>query len=238
MDEPLQGADTQAVTKPVYCPVEVEGASLRVLREGADAIVAALLHPSAGKALEGGRAQAFKHETAAGPVVVRPMRRGGLVRHVLRDTYLVRNRPLAEFENHVKAYTRGVSVPQPLGVVWRQPAYGMYAGALATRWLRAQTLAACIKTGAAIPVEALVEAIDGMHSAGVWHADLNANNILIGEGDEGLRVYLIDFDRAMVRSAIPMAWRAGNWARLRRSFVKLGLPMEAYDALLKASANG
>jgi 3-deoxy-D-manno-octulosonic acid kinase len=55
------------------------------------------------------------------------------------------------------------------------------------------------------------------HRAGVWHADLNAHNVLVTA--DGL--YLIDFDRGRMRIPSP-AWQQANLQRLRRSLLKLG----------------
>ena len=55
------------------------------------------------------------------------------------------------------------------------------------------------------------------HREGVWHADLNAHNILIAP--DGL--YLIDFDRGRLRT-LAEGWRLANLQRLRRSLIKLG----------------
>ena len=55
------------------------------------------------------------------------------------------------------------------------------------------------------------------HDANIYHADLNAHNLLLSEDD---RVYLIDFDRSAVR-AEAKAWKDQNLARLHRSLTKL-----------------
>ena len=60
------------------------------------------------------------------------------------------------------------------------------------------------------------------HRAGVWHADLNAHNILVAES----QLYLIDFDRGERRPP-DETWRIANLQRLRRSLVKLGAMAES-----------
>ena len=55
------------------------------------------------------------------------------------------------------------------------------------------------------------------HREGVWHADLNAHNILLAPAG----LYLIDFDRGRFRAPAD-GWRLANLQRLRRSLIKLG----------------
>ena len=54
-----------------------------------------------------------------------------------------------------------------------------------------------------------------LHRAGIWHADLNAHNILL---DVREQVWLIDFDKCRERS--PGRWQQANLARLQRSLHK------------------
>jgi len=60
----------------------------------------------------------------------------------------------------------------------------------------------------------------------VDHADLNAHNILMGDGG----VSIIDFDRGRLRA--PGKWAAANLARLQRSLMKIGaaLPPGRFSA--------
>ena len=55
------------------------------------------------------------------------------------------------------------------------------------------------------------------HDAGVWHADLNARNIML---DDQAKVFLIDFDRARLTPGKAVNGE-GNLKRLNRSLVKL-----------------
>ncbi len=64
---------------------------------------------------------------------------------------------------------------------------------------------------------AVARAIAAMHAAGVWHADLNAYNILF---DADGQVWLIDFDRARLGVVSPEQAQK-NRLRLRRSLVKV-----------------
>src|SRR5690606_2508619 len=63
----------------------------------------------------GGRGGLRRIETPMGPAIVRTYRRGGFLRHFVKETYL-RNRPIKEFRVHLEAHRRGVPVPEVLGV--------------------------------------------------------------------------------------------------------------------------
>ena len=60
------------------------------------------------------------------------------------------------------------------------------------------------------------DCIARFHQQHVYHADLNANNILF---DESGRVYLIDFDRGAIKKH--GRWKQANLQRLQRSLFKL-----------------
>ena len=64
----------------------------------------------------------------------------------------------------------------------------------------------------------VAEVIARMHGLGVWHADLNAYNILL---DAQGKAWLIDFDRGR-QGGISARACAANLARLRRSLQKVG----------------
>jgi 3-deoxy-D-manno-octulosonic acid kinase len=55
------------------------------------------------------------------------------------------------------------------------------------------------------------------HDAGLWHADLNARNIMLNDQSE---VFLIDFDRARLTPGKAVNGE-GNLKRLNRSLIKL-----------------
>ena len=58
--------------------------------------------------------------------------------------------------------------------------------------------------------------IKRFHQHDIYHADLNARNILF---TEGLEVYLIDFDNSYIRLN-SNAWKMANLSRLKRSLLK------------------
>lgn len=171
----------------------------------------------------GGRGGVAIIATPADECVLRHYRRGGLVATLMGDRYLWtgadRTRPFMEFR--LLAEIARLGLPGPAVVAARYCRHGLfYSADLITRRVAdAQTLAECLAVGGlggelAEEVGALVARF---HRAGVWHADLNAHNVLVTPNE----LYLIDFDRGRLR--IPAtAWQQANLQRLRRSLLKLG----------------
>lgn len=172
----------------------------------------------------GGRGGVAVIDTPAGECVLRHYRRGGLVAALMGDRYLWtgedRTRPFSEFRLLDEIARLGL--PGPEAVAARYCRHGLFYGAdLITRRIAgAQTLAECLAagrldSGLAEKVGALVARF---HKAGIWHADLNAHNVLVTAD----QLYLIDFDRGQQR-APAAAWQQANLQRLRRSLLKLGV---------------
>ncbi|MBR8656611.1 3-deoxy-D-manno-octulosonic acid kinase [Achromobacter sp. Marseille-Q0513] len=166
----------------------------------------------------GGRQAAWFVHGEGWQGVLRRYRRGGMIARLSRDSYLWagedRTRSFREYRLLAAMRRQGLDVPAPLAAAyWRQgPVYR--AAILVERIPGVKPLAQMLTEPLWEPVAA---AIVRMHRAGVWHADLNAFNILIG--GEG-RVWLIDFDRG-TQGRLSDRQRQGNLERLRRSLNKV-----------------
>jgi 3-deoxy-D-manno-octulosonic acid kinase len=179
-------------------------------------------------ALRGGRGATWAATaTGLGEFVVRPGRRGGWAGRVLRSRYLVGHRFLDELELTERLRRRGAPVPAALAAVQRRQAIG-YETWLVTRRAAARPLPDVVATvGPAGVGRAMDEAgrlVGAFHAAGGEHADLNANNLLLGGCEAGGGGLVIDLDRGRMRAggASPQA-RRSDLQRLRRSLAKLGL---------------
>lgn len=191
-------------------------------------LMCGLQPPRDATALGGGRGAtwAATATTGLGEFVVRPGRRGGWAGRVLRSRYLVGHRFLDELVLTERLRRRGAPVPAALAAVQRRRAIG-YETWLVTRRAAARPLPDVVATGGPAGMgRAMDEAgrlVGAFHAAGGEHADLNANNVLLGceVGGGGL---VIDLDRGRMRAggASPEA-RRSDLQRLRRSLAKLGL---------------
>jgi len=162
-----------------------------------------------------------------GRAVLRWYRRGGLLRHVVRDRYFGwRPRPLLELELTDAARGRGIDVPEVLGVRVDR-AVGGYRGAIVTREIAAaETLGTAVERQPAADerdaiVTAVARVVRRMHDRGLHHRDLNVGNILLSRNGGTLVAHVIDLDRAHLGGSVSAAARTRALRRLARSLAKI-----------------
>ncbi|MDY6948575.1 MAG: 3-deoxy-D-manno-octulosonic acid kinase [Pseudomonadota bacterium] len=155
--------------------------------------------------------------------VLRHYRRGGLMAKLSQDRYLwtgaQRTRCFAEWRLLAELRRRGLPVPVPVAAHYTRGVL-TYRADLITELLPATRTLTDVITGHELPEagwRAVGATIAAFHREGVHHADLNANNILLGENVTG--VYLLDFDRGRIEAR--GAWEQVVIARLRRSLEKI-----------------
>ena len=183
---------------------------------------ALFMPPVAAASTVGGRGSAWVLRRGGDEWVLRHYRRGGLPGRFIRDLYLwtglEATRAWREWRLLHSLYKEGLPVPQPVAaqVVRSGPSYR--ADLITRRIPGASSVAERIAAGeeSRIPWGEAGRTVRRFHDAGVYHADLNAHNLLL---DGEARVYLIDFDRGARRGG--GAWKAVNLARLRRSLDKV-----------------
>jgi 3-deoxy-D-manno-octulosonic acid kinase len=177
-------------------------------------------------ALPGGRGSAsIVTLPKIGAVVLRRYRRGGLIGKVLVDRYLFSSRPFRELSVLAFARTRNVPVPEVLGASSARTGLPWHRGRIVTRQIPdSVTLPVFIggNSGDSRRVTGVLKraggAIRKMHEAGIDHADLNMNNILV---DNKGAVFIIDFDKATIHPELGQYRRIKNLRRLLRSLRKL-----------------
>ena len=182
-------------------------------------------HWAACNALQGqatGRGSAWFIDAPYGPVVLRRYLRGGWAAKLSGERYffttVARSRPFREFNVLASLHELELPVPQPVAALCEHRGVLASGAIMTARIAGAQTLADVLH-GADNRAElwaAVGKCIRRFHAAGVWHADLNARNILL---DTQSRVFLIDFDRARFTPGKAVSGE-NNLSRLERSLVK------------------
>jgi 3-deoxy-D-manno-octulosonic acid kinase len=172
---------------------------------------------------EGGRGSISFIRLGDRRLVLRRYLRGGLVARVSRDRYLwlgeERTRAFREFRLLARLHDLALPVPRPVAALYRRDPL-TYRGELVTELLPGtEPLAARWLAGRDRPHDwqEAGRCIRRFHDAGVQHADLNANNVMLGATGGA---WLLDFDRGRMRE--PGAWREKVLARLARSLQKIG----------------
>lgn len=184
---------------------------------------AALFDPASGAlaattVTKGGRQAAWFVRGEFGHAVLRHYRRGGLIARLSADRYLwtgaAATRSFAEYDLLRFMHEQGLRVPRPLAAAYWRSGLSYRAAILIERIDEATPLAMALEH--ADPA-AVAGAIFDMHAANVWHADLNAYNILLdGQG----QIWIIDFDKGR-KTALRTEQRQANLLRLRRSLIKV-----------------
>lgn len=170
-----------------------------------------------------GRGTTFFVQVSGEDYVLRHYRRGGFIARLSPDRYvwtgLQRTRAWREWHLLARLATLELPVPQP--VATQVVRHGMtYSADIMTRRIpHAATLAEILERHAVSENiwKEVGRVIARFHRHGVWHADLNANNVLI---DRDEQVHLIDFDRGRLRKPAA-SWQQANLQRLLRSLRKL-----------------
>jgi len=170
----------------------------------------------------GGRGGACVVEAEFGQGLLRHYRRGGLIGRWITDRYVytgeAATRCLREFKLLRHLRELGLPVPRPVFAAWQRQGLFYRADLMTVLIASAQTLAECLQAGKAVDWSVVGAMLARFHRAGVFHADLNAHNILIDAAD---KLWLIDFDRGCLRTPAER-WQQANLQRLQRSLHKLG----------------
>jgi 3-deoxy-D-manno-octulosonic acid kinase len=177
----------------------------------------------------------FRYENT--PLVLKHYYRGGMMARLSKDLYLgcaiENSRSFKEFRLLSRLHALGLPVPQAVAArVDKHLCF--YQADLITREIEDVSTLADVLSIQALDAEtwnSIGQTIKRFHDHDVYHADLNARNILLSRAG-GLEVnrlevnrllvnniYLIDFDNSSIRSATG-SWKSANLARLNRSLKK------------------
>ena len=169
-----------------------------------------------------GRAKVVYFHRDNKDMVLKHYFRGGLVASIVKDRYfgfdIEKTRAFREWRLLKDMKKLDLPVPNAIAAHVRQGVL-YYRADLITQKIENSKTLSDVLINKAIGDELWKEVgscIKKFHDKNVYHADLNARNILLTE--EG-KVYLIDFDNSNFRPG-SQSWKIGNLARLKRSLLK------------------
>ena len=176
-----------------------------------------------------GRGTTYFYKLQDNPVVLRHYWRGGYIQNFSKDAYvwtgLAQTRSYGEWKLLESMEELGLPVPRTVAL--RIQRSGLcYRSDIVTEEIEGvESLGHLLTQRPASDKEwqLIGQTIRRFHDEQVHHADLNANNLLLKEGE----CYLIDFDRGRIRRG--EGWKESVIARLRRSLDKLSAQNEAFN---------
>ncbi len=189
-----------------------------------------------------GRGSAVVISYSKGEAVLKRYFRGGMMAKVNQALYLFtgyeRSRAFREFRLLQTMHSYSLPVPEPLAVICERRGLLASMALLTKRIADTETLAArqMQQMVSISDWEMLGKTLKRFHENGIFHADLNANNVLL---DTAGRVFLIDFDKCKHKHPDAI-WHKKNIKRLKRSLEKLFpgdlFPRAGWDVLVRAYA--
>ena len=171
--------------------------------------------------------------------LIRSYRHGGLLRYVTGSVFFTwPPRPLRELGVTEELRQRGIRTVEVYGACVEPLVGPLYRGWLITRELKgSQDLWSAFQSGFVreLGVEGVLQAVAqslrSLHRKGVYHHDLNLKNILVRLEPEGVKGYIIDFDKAkLCFGNLPSGLAKRNMDRLLRSVRKLDPDREYFSA--------
>lgn len=175
-----------------------------------------------GRLGSGGRGNTMYVGNVPRQFVLRHYVRGGLVGKLIRDRYLFKGedatRAFAEWRMLAKMADFNLRVPRPAAARYTRHGTFYTADLITVRIPDVQPLSSVIADKRQAPEfwADLGSAIHEFHTAGVYHADMNAYNLQIdGRG----QLWMLDFDKGRLRS--PGLWQQKTLGRLHRSLAKI-----------------
>ena len=178
-----------------------------------------------------GRAETIFFSIDEAALVLRHYHRGGLAAKVSNDRYLwlglTRTRAYRELAMLLDLSASNLPAPKPFAARVVHNGYYYRADIITYALADTETLGQRLQRDAIdhLTWREIGATIAKFHHQGVYHADLNAHNILFDGNSE---VFIIDFDKARLEDPGSNAWRHKNLQRLNRSLAKLNKNSAAF----------
>jgi tRNA A-37 threonylcarbamoyl transferase component Bud32 len=182
-----------------------------------------------------GRGRTALVSAGGSALVLRGVRRGGLLGPLLGAALFGPGRPLREIAVNAALRSAGAPVPRPAfggafrrALVWNGVVATFFEAGTrdAESWLRDAASAAALPAALA----SAGRAVRRFHDAGGSHPDLHVKNLLVRALDGAVEIVVIDLDRARLEAQVAPRARMAQLMRLYRSLLKRDLLRIVGDA--------
>ncbi len=160
-----------------------------------------------------------------GPLVIKRYRRGGILRHLMKQHYFKygKTRCQVEFEYLVRVRTLGIEAPEP--VLFSYKGCMLYQAWLVTKEIQHQQslaeLSQIDENRTKKVLAFLADQVSTLIQHKIYHVDLHPGNVLVDHLDS---VYIIDFDKTRVFHGNENKLQAKYRNRWKRAVIKHRLP--------------
>ncbi len=182
-----------------------------------------------------GRAPVVYFSQAGKSLVLKHYYRGGAVASILKDRYfgfsIIKSRAFREFRLLKKMAELGLPVPVAVAAHVNKSLFS-YRADLITEELKQTETVSDVLSNRVLGIDGwrdIGRCVKRFHQHDIYHADLNARNILLATSGE---FFLIDFDNSYIRISSDSAsavWKMANLARLKRSLLKFKRQQENFN---------
>ncbi len=170
-----------------------------------------------------------------GNLVIRHYYHGGCFRGLTGDLFFGVSRFLNELRILSETCRAGIPAPEPAGLIITPVGGGIYRGDLVTvyipgsidlltyyRNLSIEAAPGELREKREIINRSAIR-ISALHKAGIYHGDLQLKNLSMKKSEDGVRVFILDFDKARRDTPDDIDKSVENLIRLYRSFCKMRL---------------
>jgi len=184
------------------------------------------IHSKPVNSVLGGRSSVvFEEINGLGSIVIKHYRRGGLIRYIIKQSYLKRRktRGQKEYELLQKARSLGISAPEPIAFAYRGRMF--YQGWLVTREIKQNKtlvkLSLSNEKRTLFIMENVIKQVSKLIKNKILHVDLHPGNVIVDNRD---RVYILDFDKGRFFHGKNTSLRNRYLSRWNRAVKKHRLP--------------
>ena len=167
-------------------------------------------------------------------MVAKQSLRGGLLRFINRDLFWRGNRPFKEMIVNTQILSKGIKTTEILAAAKLKVLGPFYRTFLFSKEISASIDLSGFFNGLKQKspqdrftkkkqvIKAIARSIFAMHNQGIYHSDLHLKNILICQNDISVEpeVYIIDFDKALLKKRLSAREKIDNLLRFNRSLEK------------------